>query len=378
MKILHINTESGWRGGENQILLLLQGLAKQPDVDNHAVLLKGREAARRLAPFAAIKTIKARSGLSPLAALDVASYCRANHIQIIDAHSSKAHTLALLVKLLVPSLKLIVHRRVDNLPGADPINRWKYRTPLVDRYVAISSAIKKILEQAGVAPARIALAPSAVPFKETTAEQRAESRATLRAAHNIPADYAVFGNASALSHQKSYPTLLKACARLRDHGVKFHCFIAGDGPQKSDLEALRDKLGLTAANSPTAQVSFLGFIKDVTAFLRGLDFFTIPSANEGLGTIIMDATYCGLPVIGSRVGGIPEMIEHQVTGLLIEPGDDATLAVHMETYMNAPETAAAYQRACKDRLLEKFSLDAMVSGNLKVYRSLCVFEDHRK
>ena len=308
--------------------------------------------------------IKAKSGFNPLAAIKIAKYCRAHKIDILDAHSSKAHTLGLLVKALAPNLKLIVHRRVDNPPGRDPISIWKYRTDKVDKFIAISTAIREILLKAGVSSDKVALARSAVPYKETSNAEKADAQKKLRAQFKISDDTALFGNASAISHQKAYDVLLKACARLRDAGINFHCLIAGAGPQLAEMEDLRIKLSLQK------HVTFVGFIKEITSFLRGLDFFTIPSANEGLGTIIMDATYCGLPVIGSKVGGIPEMIEHKVSGLLIRPGNDAELFDCIKEFIGNPEQAHLYQEACKKKLLRDFSLQAMVHGNLDVYKSI--------
>lgn len=366
MKILHVNTESGWRGGENQILLLLKGLANLPNVENHAALLQGSEAEQRLAPFAMVQPIKQglTRGLNPDTVMRLAAYCRRENIQVIDAHSSKGHTLALAIKMLYPRVKLVVHRRVDNVPGHDPINNWKYRTKKVDRYIAISEAIKEVLINSGVNPDRIDVVHSAVPPHDTTSDERAESRRSLRATFRVPDDHALFGNASAISHQKGYDVLLRSCARLQDRGVKFRCLIAGDGPQKSEIQALAGDLGLTSV------VTFLGFVKDIRPFLQGLDFFVLPSANEGLGTILLEATYAGLPIIATKVGGIPEIIEHMITGLLLPPGDEDILAQHIGTYIKDPLLAATLQRACREKVLRDFSIEAMVQGNLRIYRDL--------
>jgi glycosyltransferase involved in cell wall biosynthesis len=364
MRVLHIDTESGWRGGENQLRLLVIGLAAR-GVESHVAARPGSAAAIRLAEAGArVVETSARGGFSPRAAWHLARYCDAHEIAIVHAHTANAHSLGLLVKRLRPELKLVVHRRVDYAPGGGLLSRHKYLTTAVDRYVAISEAVASILVDYGVARERIALARSAVPLGRHDAIDHAEARRALAQAYGVSPTLTFIGNASALTHQKGYEPLLDAFAVLKKRGVPFHGFIAGDGDRRDPLEKRRIELGLEH------DVTFLGFIEQVPPFLAALDVLAVPSRFEGLGTIILDGIDAGLCVVASRVGGIPEVIEDGETGLLAPVEDVATLAAQLEKAARDPALRRRLNAAAKEHVARSFSVDAMVEGNLAVYRQL--------
>ncbi len=362
IKVLHINTESGWRGGENQLRLFMEHVDKTK-IENHFAGINGDLAITKLAPFC--KTIAiSKNEFIFSTARKLAAYCRTHKIDVIDAQSSKAHSLGLLVKRKLPAVKLVVHRRVDNKPGQGLLSKWKYRTSKVDHYIAISSAIKGILVRQGVAEERIELVPSAVdPALYGNLDRRTEKE-NLARAFSLDASIPFIGNASALSDQKGYDTLIKSMKILKDEGVAIHCFIAGDGDKRSELESLRMELGLDQ------EVTFLGFIKEVPTFLSALDVLTVPSNNEGLGTIILDGTYAGCAVIASNVGGIPEMIKHLETGLLVPPAKPAELANAIRVLVGDENMQKRLNSAAKDLVNREFSLQTMVAGNTRVLETL--------
>ena len=148
-----------------------------------------------------------RGGIDPIAAMRLASFCKRQKIDLIDAHTANGHGLGLIIKLLLPNLKLVVHRRVDNIPKTNTFNRLKYNSSQVDRYIAISSAIHDVLVDYGIPSARITVVRSAVPDNPYHGLDHLQEKEALAKAYGLGTDLVFFGNASALSPQKGYPTL---------------------------------------------------------------------------------------------------------------------------------------------------------------------------
>ncbi len=362
MRVLHLDTEMTWRGGENQLRLLLEGLAST-DVESHVAVRPGSAAESRLRGLGRIYPCAMRGGFDPLAGIRLGRYCKEHAIDLIDAHTSNAHSLGLLAKLAYGRPKLVVHRRVDYPPKTDVVNRLKYQSARVDRYVAISSAIKEVLVNWGLPAERISVVKSAVEHAKR-GPARDQCRAALATTYGIDPTKVFVGNASALTPQKGHEVLLHAAKELKARGVAFHVFVAGDGELTSSLERLRIELGLEY------DVTFLGFITDVASFLAGLDVMAVPSNFEGLGTVILDAIGAGLPVAATRVGGIPEIVRHEETGLLSEKGDARGLADNLGRLAANPALRSSLNAAARAWIDREFSVSAMVGGNLDVYRQL--------
>lgn len=365
MRVLHLDTELTWRGGENQLRLLLEGLGPA-GVESHVVVRPASAAADRLQGLGQLHLLPMRGGFDLRAAWRLARYCREKRIQLIDAHTGNAHALALLAKRLMPHVKLVVHRRVDYRPGAGIAHRMKYLSPRIDRYVAISAAIKQVLSEYGVPAARISVVKSAVPTEGYKAFDRAHEKAALGRAYGVDPSLTFMGNAAALTHQKGHETLLDAAAILKRQGTPFHLFIAGDGELASALERQRISLGLEH------DVTFLGFIQKVAPFLAALDVVAAPSRFEGLGTVLLDALAAGAALAASQVGGIPEIVRHEQTGLLSAVEDANGLATNLTRLIRDPALRARLVAEGQKTLASDFSVDAMVAGNLAVYRQLVV------
>ena len=121
IRVLHINTESGWRGGENQLRLFLEN-ADRNVIENHVAALENEPAIDRFGAHAKTLPLKKQFILSMASV--ISKYCQKNNIDVIDAQTSKAHTLGLLIKRKNPHIKLLVHRRVDNLPSKGMLSKW--------------------------------------------------------------------------------------------------------------------------------------------------------------------------------------------------------------------------------------------------------------
>ena len=364
MRILHIDTELSWRGGENQIRLLIEN-AQNPDWEWHLAAPPGSQAIERMKTFAKLFAVPMRGLAQISAGRKIAAYCRQHNIQLVDCQSSRAHQLGLLVKYLVPELKLVVHRRVDYLPGKSWLNRFKYINPRIDRYVAISSAIAKILEVYGVPKAQIHTVRSAVDPSAFENVDPDAARDGLTQELGILRHPPIIGNVAYLTEQKGHDTLVRALGILKAKGIPFFAFIAGDGELRGRNEKLALELNLGAND-----LRFLGIRKDVPRLLAASDIFALSSNDEGLGTSLLDAVHSGCCLVATAVGGIPEIVRHEETGLLAKPRDAQGFAEQLERVLLDKALRQRLADQSQAFVREEFSLKKMVDGNLQNYRQL--------
>ena len=356
MRILHLDEQRGWRGGEQQASYLIRGLVQR----GHDVYIAGRPGAPFLtrdhgAPLSGIVACPFANEGDLLTAWRLARYVRQNHIDILHAHTGHTHTMACLARTLARRGRVIVSRRVDFAPASNPFNRLKYAWP--DRMVAISDRIAQVLRDSGLPEQRITVVHSAID------PARLDAPPLSKADLGVPEDALVIGNVAALVDHKDQTTLLHAMACVVHELPRAHLLIAGEGPLRPALTALRDTLGLND------RVHFLGYRNDVPGILRALDVFVMSSKEEGLGTSVLDAMACGIPVAATAGGGIPEMVRDGQTGLLVPVGDAPALAKAILRLANDRAFAATLTRDAHALVLENFTVDRMVEGNLAVYES---------
>ncbi len=357
MNVLHIDEQRGWRGGEQQAAYLIRGLAQR----GHAALVAGRTnepfvgydygeepIARIPAPFL--------GEVDLWTAWRLAKAVRRFNIDILHAHSSHAHTLACLARHLAGQGKVVVSRRVDFAPSNAPFSRWKYRLP--DRIVAISNRIADVLRQFGVDEARLRIVHSCID------PARFDVAPLPRDELGVPEGVPLLGNVAALVGHKDHATLLAAMPAVLSALPDLHLVIAGEGKLRPDVESLI--AGLDIGGS----VHLLGYRNDVPAILRTVDAFVLSSKEEGLGTSVLDAMACGLPVVATAGGGIPEMVEHERTGLLAPVQAPEALADAIVRVFREPNLAAALGSNGQALVHERFTVDKMVEGNLRVYEEL--------
>jgi glycosyltransferase involved in cell wall biosynthesis len=155
-----------------------------------------------------------------------------------------------------------------------------------------------------------------------------------------------------LAPVKNLALLLRACANLRDRGVRFRCVLVGDGRCRDDLERTRERLGLQQLVEMAGEAEQT----EVLSWWRRASIAVLSSDSEGMPISLMEAAACGVPAVATRVGGIPELVEHEVTGLLTPPGDAAALADTLERLLTNPRLAAEMGVAARRRVEEKFSV----------------------
>ncbi len=356
MTVLHLDTGRTWRGGQQQVLYLHQGLLDR-GVDSVLACTRGGQLLRRArARGLPVAGLPLRGEWDLASAWAVGRLARRAGARVIHAHSSHAVTLAALARLFAPGAAVVATRRVDFLPGAGPFHRWKYGRP--DRWIAISRAIREILARYGVSGARLRVVASGVD----PARARPGAGAAFRTELGLAPDAYLVGNVAHLADHKGQGYLVEAAPRVLAACPRARFVIVGEGELEADLRRQADALDLGD------RLVFTGFRDDVPAVLDGLDLFVLSSHLEGLGTIVLDALAACTPVVATRTGGVPDAIDHGVHGLLVPPRDPGALAGAILEMAADPIRAAELARTGRERVLREFSVDAMVEGNLAVYR----------
>jgi glycosyltransferase involved in cell wall biosynthesis len=185
---------------------------------------------------------------------------------------------------------------------------------------------------------------------------------SMRSATLTEAPSAVrLGIVSRLAEGKGIEQALAAVAVLHRAGESVHLTIAGSGPLDAALRAEAERLGIAPV------VRFAGFVRDVPGLLGELDLLLLPSSREGLPIIILEALATGLPVISSAVGGVPEIIEDAVSGLLVPPGDVAALVLAIRRLLHDPHQRAQIGKAGRQRVEQQFTIAHCAQRLAEVY-----------
>ena len=207
-----------------------------------------------------------------------------------------------------------------------PVNSLLTYTGLPHRVITVSQFVKRLLQERGIAPERIGVVPPMAPAPAANGDDVAapdslwQLRAQVRAELGFGDDDVVVGCVAVLREPKGHLDLLDAIAPLCRENPRLHLYIAGDGePVMSRLKAQRAQLGIEA------QVHLPGYRTDAARLMAGFDLFALPSHKEAAGTVFLEAAQAGVPVVATRVGGIPEMVVEHVNALLVERGDTAAL-----------------------------------------------------
>lgn len=345
MKTLHANLARGWRGGERQTLLLVEGLRQAGD--------EAEVLARRGEPLAARA---AHAGIPVHHAPSAFFLARSRGFDAIHAHEPKALQWSALARAAGGS-PVIATRRVDNPPGNGWFTRFKYSR--ADTIVAISEHVRSVMIEWGEKAERISVIPSAVPGEHAPTD--------LHRVHSIRAKLdgdRVIGFVGALVNKHKDPlTLLRAFHRLRQRDNRLALLIVGEGPDRHTLEQYM-------ASNDVEGVYMTGFVEDPETYYACMDVFALPSRMEGLGTAALDAFAWGLPVIAGKAGALPEIVRDRETGLLFDPGDDIALADGIDWLLRHPAEAHGLARAGKQLLQKRHDPAVMVEAYRALYQRL--------
>ena len=355
MKIAHLDSHRDWRGGQQQVLYLTRFLLSKGHESVIVAPSGGALFRRTRAAGLPVTRLNMRHELDLLAAWQLGTWLRREGVDILHMHEPHAHSIGLLAGMVAPRVRKVVSRRVDFRPDRNVFSRYKYTMHGV-RYLAVSEAVRKVMLDCGIAADAVHTVYSGVDLRRIDAVQETS--------HEFPVGSRVIGTVGHLSGHKGHRYLLKAMRDVLQIERKARLVIVGEGKLHGELGAEAAALGLGDT------VSFAGFRHDVLALIRGFEIFVFPSTQEALGTSILDAMALRKPVVATRVGGIPESVQDNVTGLLVPPGDPRALAEALCTILRKPERGRLLGDAGRRRVEKCFTADRTGAATLRIYNDV--------
>lgn len=361
MRILHISTSTSWRGGEQQIAWLMEELRTE-NINQFLFcptdsVMSNYAKREKFKFFEFSKTF----AYSPFTAWKLKKICLENKISLIHVHDSRALTLAALTATLFKNkIRIIISRRVDFPLRKKRFTLWKYNHPAVVRIICVSRKIKEIIGPVIQDNTKLEVVYDGIDLKRFTSSPQD----ILRKEYNIPSNKILIGNVAAIAPHKDYFTFVKTAKVLVDNDYPAHFFIiGGDGGEKKKLEKFIKNEGLEN------HISLTGFRKDITSILPELDIFLFTSKTEGLGTSVLDALICNIPIVATNAGGIPEYLEHKKNALLAVPEDAEQLAKNILTLHYNPKLRKQLS-AVGLQTVACFSKREMAINTLSIYSEI--------
>jgi glycosyltransferase involved in cell wall biosynthesis len=358
IRSLHIDSARTWRGGQNQVLLTVNGLA---EIGQPAVLVAHESGELKRRASEGLRFI----GFAPKSEFDVHAAWQLGRVftdvkpDVVHAHDAMSVALAAMA-LTMNSRDgsrplLVAARRVDFHLKSHAFSKWKYRK--IDLFLAASNVIAGMLASDGIPADRIVTVHDGVNLGAIDRQPAVDAHAAFWLPHGAP----IVGNVAALVGHKGQRHLI-AAARIVVRSVPDARFlILGEGELRAPLERQVRELGLER------HVFLPGFRTDAVGLQKSFDVFAMSSITEGLGSAMLDAMACGTPVVATRAGGIPEAIVDGQHGLLVPPHDAAALADAIVRLLKDDALRDRLAAAGRQRIVDEFSVDQMVRRTVAAY-----------
>ncbi len=338
--LCHINLARHFGGGERQTELLVKSLAEQ-GWRQRLVVRQGNALATRCADVTNLE-------IREVASNPIAAALATRGTTLVHAHEARAVYAAWIASVLAAK-PYVITRRVVNPQKPSSIRASAYSRASATFAVSTSAAEEMKKQQPDIEPAVVLDAHAGFRADK---EHSAEIRARF-------GDSVLVGHVGHMNDDiKGQSTLFEVARRIKDDGVSF--VFLGEG---RDLDAFREK------TADLDNVHFEGFVDNVADYLHAFDIFAFPSVQEAVGSTLLDAMHAGLPIVASRTGGIPEIIEDGVNGILVEPRDVDGFAEAIEQLIN--------DDALRTRMIEaneadasRYTADAMANAYVAVYNHI--------
>lgn len=358
MRILHTEWSNGWGGQERRILLEAQGMQAR----GHQVWIATRpscwivDAARKLG--ISVITMPMRGRFDPAAIWQLYRFMRKQRIDIMHTHSGIDSWLgALAAKLAgVP----IVRTRHLFLPlKRSGLNFVHYLTDCVFSLGEIMRTM--LVKECGFPPERVVSIPTGIDFGRFRPTRERES---VRSELGIAPDEFFILIVGVIRGVKKHDVALRAFRKVLDQFPQARLVLAGDGPMRQEIEQLAAELQLGA------NMLFLGHRDDVADLMNAADVLLLTSRSEAQSQALTQGAGLGLPIVATRVGGVPEVVLHEETGLLAAAGDEPAIAAALLRMAQNRAWAKSLGERGKVHALANYSLEAMLGKTEQAYARL--------
>ena len=357
LSIIHVDAEKGWAGGEEQVFLLTHYLKAR----GHRTLLvcpPGSECARRgREDDFDVRVLPMRNSLDLSALVRLTRIMLRQQVDVVHFHTARAHKLGVWAARYAKVPAVVVTRRMDYPLSHNFVNDLLYNR-FVDRVIAISRGVEKVLYSAGVPDDKVEVVVDGIDVDKFSPNRSGEE---MRRALGIPADAPVVGINATLTARKGHHYFLLAAREVLRENPGAYFLISGDGPLRGELEIAIRRLGLAG------RVVLTGHRDDVLDVLAAMDVLVLTSVYEGLGVAILEGMSMEMPIVASCVGGIPESTREGVNGFLVPPRDDRAVAERINRLLRDRALAARMGRAGREIVVGEFSSREMAKRNESIY-----------
>jgi glycosyltransferase involved in cell wall biosynthesis len=289
---------------------------------------------------------------------NIASLLRTEKIDLVHAWDFHTNPYSALAGRLAG-----VPLRIGSMRGE---HQWVTANKLVsalgyrglDVLVINSASAAANVQKLGVTKACIRVVSNGIEITEPRSDCQCRH---LKAGLGFAPEHRVVGTIGRMDTNKNHAMLLRVFASLSDKWPMLRLVIVGDGPLRSELAIMADRLGIGE------KVRFPGIIPMAARYLPALEVFCLTSYTEGMSNVIMEAAAAGVPVVSTGYTGSGELVEHETTGYLIQPNDDVAMAAYVDELLMNQERRHQIGNAGREKIRREYSLEAMRSNMTRVY-----------
>ena len=371
IRVCHLASGDLWAGAEVQIATLLRALKADPAFDLSAIVLNKGRLAEELAAAGIPVTVYDESGGALKILRSLVSHLNRDRPAIVHSHRYKEHILGAFAAKLShnPIVVQTYHGLEEHLRGWAALKMGAYtRLNTISGNMAAQGFIGVSGEIAGVLQRRY---PSGTVRcirngVDLTRVKATKSRAEVREQLGIPAGAFVVGTVCRLTPVKGIEYLIRASGITRkNHGYQQgRLVIVGDGPLRPILEDLAREVGIAD------DTLFLGARTDVYDLMAAFDALALPSLHEGIPMVVLEAMAIGVPIIASRVGGIPEIVDDGQEALLVPAQEPDALALAIDALAQDAALRDRLRTAARARVESQFSIDSTAAMTGDLYRTI--------
>lgn len=356
IKIIYIITSLNFGGAERLLLDLVKHLEKERYEVKVATVVEGGPLASEFEKIGIpVKIFKKKSKIGIKVIWQIYKYLKQERPQIVHTHLFGGDTWGRLAAILA-RVPIIVSTEHNTNLDENYLKRQvkKILSLFTKKIIAVSQAVKRFSVAVGrISEKKIIVIPNGVEMNKFLAISEKK--------YSSPPIIGIVGR---LETQKGHEFLFKALNLIK--AIPWTLWVIGDGSLRGNLEKLAKDLDLQE------RIIFLGTRSNIVEILSQIDIFVLPSLWEGLGLAVLEAAAAGKPIVVSRVGGIPEIIEDKKNGLLIEPKDIKGLSQALLWTLSHEDEAKRMGRRAKESLKEKFDIKKMVGEYEKLYQELII------
>ncbi|GAB4334092.1 MAG: glycosyltransferase [Calditrichia bacterium] len=370
IKVTHLINYLGPAGKEMGIVKLIRHLPAE-EFESTIVVMNGLRYEKDDPRFSRLKVVQCNlpPDSNPLNILKLAGKLRGLKPDILHTHSWSTLIEGIIAGKLA-GIPVIIHGEHGTFPQKPyQLKLQNYFWDKADGVLAVSSELRQRLSEAtGFNAGKIEVILNGVDPEVFGKD--AGLKKQFRQEFGFTDDDIIIGAVGRLNRVKNLPMLLRGFAKIKPKFEKAHLVHVGAGAKHTHQTELARMKKMAEELGIGERVHFLGRQSNMKMIYNGMDLFVLTSRSEGCSNVIQEALFCGLPVIATRVGGNPELVQHEYNGLLVPDDDDAALADALEKVLTSPDLRSLLAGNAFEDAQKRFSLDKMIEGYRDYYRKL--------